>query len=68
MACKLFAEIIDELMWEVEDEDRRILHRIFDGRIGMNVMWQINIRKVLDILMKVVDQRRELLGLCAKIG
>ena len=58
---EVFAELIDELVGKVEDEDGGALDRVLEGRIGMEIRRQGDIREIFDVLMEVIDEVCELL-------
>ena len=66
MAAQGITRLVDELMWHVEDQDRRIFHCVDQRRIGHKVVRQADTRKVLYVLVEVIDEVGELLRRLAK--
>lgn len=65
---KLLAEVVDELVGKVEDEDCGVLDGGFDGGVGDDVFGQGDRRQVFDVFVDMVDEGGELLGLGAEVG
>lgn len=65
---ELLAEVVDELVGEVEDEDRGVFDGGFDGGVGDDVFGEGDGGQVFDVFVEVVDEGCELLGFGAEVG
>lgn len=63
MTLELVADIVDELMGQVEDENGRVLDGVVDGGVGDEVVGEGDAGEVFDVFVVVVDDAGELLGL-----
>lgn len=64
----LIAQATNELVGKVEDKDGGVVDGVLDGRVGDDVGREGDSRKVLDILMEVIDESCELVGLGRELG
>ena len=67
VALHLGAEVRDELVRQVEDEDGGVAHGVDEGRVGDEVGGQGNGGQILDVFVERVDEGGELLGLGAEL-
>ena len=68
LSGQLLAEVVDELVGKVEDEDCGAPDGVFNGGVGDDVFGQGYGGQVFDVFVEVVDEARELLGLGAELG
>lgn len=66
VALHLLERLVDELVRQVEDQDRGVFDGIAQVRVGDHVVRQRDPREVLDVLVDAVDDIRQLVCLVAE--
>lgn len=61
LAADLIADIVDELVRKVEDENRRIRDGVNEGGVGDDVAWEGDAGEVFDVFVVFVDDVSQLL-------
>lgn len=61
MAFEALADPVDKLMGQIEDQYGGILDRVDQGRVGAQVVGQSDVWQVLDVLVQLVDDLRQVL-------